>query len=360
VGKGEGDPAWAEASAREDLAAAIHETTNALTVILGWIGRAREASGANPEALDALRRAARYTRTARQGMRRAIGAEVPERPPEQVAGLAERALEDLAVEAQRASIQLTSQIDDRCSNQTLVHSDAVWQVLVNLLLNAIAVTPEDGAVGLELKGEGPRVCFRVWDEGPGIAAEHRDTIFSSGHSRRSGGAGIGLRHAHALAQELGGELVLAESKTGACFELRWPLDGRPSRAPDTVPPPSGNAQAGLEGTQVLLLEDDAAVIELLELSLEARGAQVTTVTTDDDLRSSLDQRRYDVLLVDLSPLEGTLDETVDRARRTNPGIGVVVISGSVTVQPRPDIVWVRKPFEPGELVAAIVRHRKSD
>ena len=56
----------------------------------------------NPDAMDALRRAARYTRAARQGMRRAIGAEVPERPPEQAAALAERAVEDLAVEA-RAS-----------------------------------------------------------------------------------------------------------------------------------------------------------------------------------------------------------------------------------------------------------------
>jgi len=293
-------------------------------------------------------------------MRRAIGAEVPERPPEQAAGLAERALEDLAVEANRASIELTSDIDDQVGDQTLVDSDTVWQVLVNLLLNAIAVTPERGSVGLDVQGDGARVCFRVSDEGPGIAAEHRDTIFSSGQSRTTGGAGIGLRHAHALARELGGELVLADAKQGACFELRWPLDGRPSRAPDTVPPPSGSTQAGLEGANILLLEDDAAVIELLELSLEARGAQVTTVTTDDDLRSSLDESRYDVLLVDLSPLEGTLDETVERARRTNPDIGVVVISGSVTVEPRPDIVWVRKPFEPGELVTAIVRQRSGD
>ena len=354
------DRAKAAASAQADLAAAIHETTNALTVILGWIERARDATRDNADAQDALRRAARYTRAARKGMRRAIGAEVPERPPEQAAALAARAVEDLAVEARRASIELDSAIDESYGDETLANADSVWQVLVNLLLNAIAVTPEDGTVRLDVEGDGAQVCFRVSDEGPGIPPEQRPTIFSSGVSRRAGGAGIGLRHAHALSRELGGDLVLSDSDKGACFELRWPLDGRPSRAPDTVPPTSLGPGAGLEGAQVLLLEDDAAVIELLELSLEARGAKVTTVTTADDLRASLDDRPYDVLLVDLSPLEGSLDETVDKAKSTNPDIGVVVISGSVTVQPRPDIVWVRKPFEPGELVSAIVRHRSGE
>ncbi|MBW2453698.1 MAG: ATP-binding protein, partial [Deltaproteobacteria bacterium] len=238
MGKGQGDPAKTAASAQEDLAAAIHETTNALTVILGWIERARESTRGHADAQDALRRAARYTRAARQGMRRAIGAEVPERPPEQAAALAERAVEDLAVEARRASIELTAGVDEGYGDETLIHSDTVWQVLVNLLLNAIAVTPEQGKVRLDVEGDGARVCFRVSDEGPGIPPEQRHTIFSSGISRRAGGAGIGLRHAHALSRELGGDLVLADTDRGACFELRWPLDGRPSRAPDTVPPAS--------------------------------------------------------------------------------------------------------------------------
>jgi CheY-like chemotaxis protein len=360
VGHDEGDPARRSTSAHEDLAAAIHETTNALTVILGWIERARDATRANSDAQDALRRAARYTRAARQGMRRAIGAEVPDRPPEQAAALAERAVEDLAVEARRASIELTAHVEPGCGDQTLAHSDTVWQVLVNLLLNAIAVTPPGGKVQLHVEGDGPRVRFCVSDEGPGIPPEQHEAIFRSGVSRRAGGAGIGLRHAHALSRELGGELVLSDADQGACFELSWPLDGRPSRAPDTVPPASAGAGAGLEGARVLLLEDDTAVIELLELSLEARGAEVTTVTTADDLRSELDGAPYDVLLVDLSPLEDGLDDTVDQARATNPDIGVVVISGSVTVQPRPGVIWVRKPFEPGELMSAIVRQRGGD
>jgi len=110
---------------------------------------------------------------------------------------------------------------------------------------------------------------------------------------------------------------------------------------------------------VLLLEDDAAVIELLRLTLQARGAEVTAVSNAPRLLEALATRGFDVLLVDLSPLDGALDETVAAARNANHQIDVVVISGSVTVQPRPDVLWIRKPFDPGELVDAIVRSRAS-
>ena len=57
-----GDDGGARADQSQELAAAIHETTNALTVILGWIERARDACDGQPEASTALGRAARYTR----------------------------------------------------------------------------------------------------------------------------------------------------------------------------------------------------------------------------------------------------------------------------------------------------------
>ena len=135
-----------------------------------------------------------------------------------------------------------------------------------------------------------------------------------------------------------------------------------ARATDPVsaePPPTSvrGGQRGLAGTRVLLLEDDAAIMELLELSLSARGAQVQGVTTSAALYQALDDAPPDVVLMDLSPLDGGLDDAVLRARACNPNVSCIVVSGSVTTQPRDDVLWVRKPFEPRELVAAIVRER---
>jgi len=364
---GEPDKRAKEGPAHRDLAAAIHETTNALTVILGWIERATETSRDNPNTITALNRAARYARTARDSMRRAIGAYVAEQPPERAGALVDRTAEDLAVEARRASVVLEHSTANDWADRLVAHPHIVWRVLTNLLLNAIAMTPEGGRVQLLVTGDGDRTIFRVCDEGPGIAPEERSRIFDGTTCRRAGGAGIGLRHAQALATSLGGELHLLESEPdqGTCFELLWPVGEE--EAPAARPPSVRPSGAALSGTHVLLLEDDAAVVQLLELSLGARGAEVTSVTTAADLGSELDSGRYDVMLVDLSPLspdappqeDSGLDAAVQRARAANPAIDVVVISGSVTVQPRPDVVWVRKPFEPGELVDAIVKNRRS-
>ncbi len=349
----------------EELAAAIHETTNALTVILGWIERARIATPGNHEAARALTRAGRYTRDARACMRRAIGAELPPMPPERAASIAERAAEDLAIEAARAEVELALEVDEHSGDPLVAHPDTAWQILTNLLLNAIAVTPSGGTVELTVMRTKHEIVFVVEDDGPGVPDELQEELFKSGVTRRAGGAGIGLRHAHQLAVDCGGRLSLrvdAGSREGARFELRWPVLGDRTTTPATEPDrPRDGRRSDLEGARVLLLEDDARVIELLELSLGARGAAVTSVRSADELTDKLDSERYDVMLVDLSPLSieagepRGLDAAVAKARDNNPGIDVVVISGSVTVRPRDDVIWLRKPFEPKELVQAILR-----
>jgi CheY-like chemotaxis protein len=114
----------------------------------------------------------------------------------------------------------------------------------------------------------------------------------------------------------------------------------------------------------LLLEDDAAVIELLELSLSARGAKLTVVRTADAATRALRESPFDVVLVDLSPLTATgatpeaqLGRIAALGRERRADVTVVAISGSVTSAPATDLLWVRKPFAPGELADAILRAR---
>jgi CheY-like chemotaxis protein len=354
------------------LAATIHDTTNALTVVLGWLERAGQADANRDEALE---RAATHARWARDQLRRAIVPKDPNQPaalspsPEEsevddAATVARLTIDDLVVEAQRAGVVLESTISEAAMGQSLPAADAAWQVLTNLLLNAIAMTPRGGRVSLELDAAaqgiaGPPptpgsrfVRFLVRDDGPGIPADRRATLFEGGVSTRPGGAGLGLKNAHALARDHGGRLSLIdEPSTGASFELIWPTLAK---------------RRGLDGMRVLLLEDDAAVIELLELGLTARGAALTVVRTAEHLDRALDEQPYDVVLVDLSPLAPAaagaeagkqLGRIVELGRARCPDVTVVAISGSVANSPAPDLLWVRKPFAPGELADAIVRAR---
>jgi signal transduction histidine kinase len=187
----------------EVRAAGLHEATNALTVILGWLDRATEAARGVREAERALERATSHALRARNGLRRAIGADTPEEAPERVAQVAQQCTEDLAIEAERATVRLRLAIEAPWGEARVGHPHAIWQVLSNLLLNAIALSPEDGAVDLRVSGHQavgtPMVRFTVLDQGPGLSAERAKHIFAGHGPGRAGGAGIGLPHARALA-----------------------------------------------------------------------------------------------------------------------------------------------------------------
>ena len=106
--------------------------------------------------------------------------------------------------------------------------DQIQKILGNLMQNAARFSPKDGTIRLEGTLQGEMVVIRVADEGPGIPAEIRNTIFerfaSSAVRTHKRGAGLGLAVAKALATLHGGTLELDNSvEKGATFVCRLPV-----------------------------------------------------------------------------------------------------------------------------------------
>lgn len=348
-------PAPAEGAARPedgDLAAALHEVSNALTVVLGWLesAHAELPPGAPREAVEVARAHARLGhRIARQ----AIGAHATTNDDERAAlPLARDAVLGVVKEAERRGVML--EIDAQGGDEALLHdASAVLQILLNLLLNAVEFSPAGGVVSLRVRDDGRAVAYEVADQGPGVPTERAATIFSVPESTRRGGAGIGLRHAAGLARTCGGELVLARTGPGACFRLSWPTAAARSGTHLSTPP-----ARSLEGTRVLVVEDDVAVRSLIELALEARGMQVLGVGTPEELaRITSRGAILDAALVDLSPIAADVRGALATLRRANPDVPVILISGSAGGVPEglqgEFAAWVRKPFEMGEVVETL-------
>lgn len=335
-----------------ELAGALHEVSNALTVVLGWLDAAVSELGPG-RAREAVEVARSHARLGHRLARRAIGAQVSSDDGERSAlSLARDAVLGVEQEAERKGAQVT--LDDGAFDDALVRdAPEGLQILLNLLLNAIAFSPQGGMVTLRLENA-DSVVFSVIDEGPGVPAERAAAILNGApDSTRVGGVGIGLKHCHALAKKRGGELRLRRAGPGARFDLCWPVAEARSSAHSSRP-----ATRDLDGARVLVVEDDGAVRSLVELALAARGAQVLCAGSFEELdRLTAHSVLLDAALVDLSPIAEDLHGALGKLRRGNPDVPIILISGMASgVPPAAEgefVAWVRKPFEMSEVVDAL-------
>jgi CheY-like chemotaxis protein len=338
---------------RFDVSGALHDVSNSLTVLLGWIAEARAPNVPEAHREHAFAVIERQARLARSIARRAIGAEVLA-----AEGIAADALADVvdSMSALGASRGVTFARDGRDGAVKSVTIDRVAdfsQVVMNLCLNALAFTPDKTTVTIAATADARGLVVDVTDCGEGVSEERAEDIFS-GETTRPGGAGVGLRHARALARAAGGELTLVPPKPkeiGARFRLEWP---RADRVPPK-PPMSFSGLAIFNANKILLVEDDDAVIELVETALSAKGATVTVAKTLAACEAALSMTNFDCAVIDLSPLGPDPSPTFKRlSESTAP---VVLITGAVDRAPDfdGDVRVVRKPFELRELLDALAK-----
>jgi len=101
----------------------------------------------------------------------------------------------------------------------------IKRVIVNLLENALKYAQ---CPGIALRRDEYSICIEVSDEGPGIPEAALEQVFDpffrleASRNRDTGGVGLGLSAARAIAREQGGELTLSNRHGGgllACVEL---------------------------------------------------------------------------------------------------------------------------------------------
>ncbi len=125
---------------------------------------------------------------------------------------------------------------------------AVFQILVNLLLNAVQAAHREPEIAVRAAPDGEGVTIRVEDRGPGIAAHLLPRIFDPFFTTKPTGTGLGLSLSYDLARRLGGHLSAANREEGgACFALWLPCE------------PPGHAETGAEVTPSTGVEGAAAV-----------------------------------------------------------------------------------------------------
>jgi signal transduction histidine kinase len=105
----------------------------------------------------------------------------------------------------------------------VVDGDGLRQVLLNLLGNALDVTPSGGSVTLGVGREGDRVLMTVTDDGPGVPPSERERIFEAFYSSRAEGTGLGLAIAERIVLAHDGRIRVEQAPgRGARFCIELP------------------------------------------------------------------------------------------------------------------------------------------
>jgi heavy metal sensor kinase len=112
-----------------------------------------------------------------------------------------------------------------------VHADrlVLREAITNVLDNAIKYSPVGASIAVAIRAEGDDAVVEVADQGPGIAAEHRERIFDrffrvdTARSRDAGGTGLGLAIAKWAVEINSGSIrVDAGATGGSLFRISLP------------------------------------------------------------------------------------------------------------------------------------------
>lgn len=130
------------------------------------------------------------------------------------------------IRARKAGVTMNTVVKDG-DFYIVSDKDALEQVILNLLDNALKYASDGGKIDFELERSGKDVLLKVKDAGPGIPAKHQKKIFEKFHRVDSSltavhpGSGLGLSIARQLIEDLGGRLTYEEPvEKGSCFIIR--------------------------------------------------------------------------------------------------------------------------------------------
>ena len=366
-----------------------HDFNNILGAILGNVELAKADCSPESPVLESLHEIDKAGRRARDLVRQILTFsrnEPPQRTPVNLAEVVhdtERLLRVTLPPAIELHMHLSTDLPALLADATQVE-----QALLNLCTNAVhAIGTERGTIHVEAAQVQPdhRLCERlglapttyvalsVRDNGPGMDAALLGRIFEPFFTTKpvGQGTGLGLAVVHGVMRTHEGAVdVHSAPGHGSRFTLYFPVATDHDTAAAALPLPTAPAapapveQAGAQRSHhVMYVDDDEALVFLVQRLLRRRGYQVSGFTDPHEATAALraDPQRYDLLVTDYNMPGFCGVDLVREARHIRPDLPVALASGYVTAEIEQAAMaegaraLIHKPNDVEELCATVDR-----
>jgi PAS domain S-box-containing protein len=223
-------------------------------------------------------------------------------------------------------------------NATQLH-----QVLLNLCVNARDAMPQGGTLHIEADNSmldkaispwkpepvsGPHVVLTVSDTGCGMTPDVLSRVFEPFFTTKEigKGTGLGLSTVQGIVKSHGGFMeVTSEAGKGTIFKIYLPAAASEPQQTQTTPTalPSGR------GEQILLVDDEIAVLEMTRETLEAFNYRVLMARDGAEAVVLYQRHKGEIRAVISDMMMPVMDgpTTIDALRKIDPGVNVIGVSG---------------------------------
>ncbi|MDN7596727.1 hybrid sensor histidine kinase/response regulator [Burkholderia multivorans] len=353
------------------IAAVSHELRAPSTAILGWadmLGDAADDPAVVREGVAVIRRnilaLTRLVDDLLDASRLGQGKFAIESAPVSIAECLNAALQDVVPIAETKGVRIA----EPCAGDGLVSGDAarLEQVFRNLLDNALKHTQSGGQIMPSLVVGPDTVQVRIADTGAGIPADRLEQIFEPFLQIRNplhaqaGGLGLGLSIARSIVVMHGGEIAACSDGPGkgATFTVTLPrlaqAGHRERFLRDAAP-----SDTSIEGSDILLVEDDADARDALATILRLKRAVVRTASSAEEARLAIRGGVPDLIVCDLTMPEETGIDFARTLRRDGIDIPMIALTGHAREEDMRMATeagfdaYLTKPIDTAHLVAAI-------
>ena len=251
------------------------------------------------------------------------------------------------------------------------------QVLLNLCVNARdAMMPNGGALTikagtaqfrkkssplLQEPVSGSFVVLHVSDTGTGMPAEVQARIFEPFFTTKElgKGTGLGLSTVMSIVRSHGGFVeVSSQPGKGTSFHVYFPIPQRtalPLEKSIVVEPRQGN------GEQILVVDDEIAIIEITCTTLNAYNYRALTATNGMEALEVFSRRHAEIDLVITDIMMPGMDglALVGALREIKPGVKIIAVSGHLNQNKLDELrsnnisVFLKKPFTTEKLLSSL-------